>query len=73
VRVASAGEEFKALDGRVYKLLAHQIVIGDAAAAAAPRRVMAARIQASPHHHIHHSRERIFQPSLIRRTSARRP
>ena len=30
VRLAAANEEFKALDGRSYKLAAHQVVIGDA-------------------------------------------
>ena len=31
VRLATAGEELKALDGRSYKLAAHHVVIGDAA------------------------------------------
>lgn len=31
VRLAAANEEFKALDGRTYKLAAHHVVIGDAA------------------------------------------
>ncbi len=31
VRLATAGEELKALDGRSHKLAAHQVVIGDAA------------------------------------------
>ena len=71
VRLAAANEEFKALDGRTYKLAAHQVVIGDAAGhAGALGGVMGGEdsgVTAATTSIVLESA--YFLPSLIRRTS----
>ncbi len=71
VRLATAGEELKALDGKTYKLAAHQVVIADAAG----RGSALGGVMGGEDSGVTDATSSIvlesayFQPSLIRRTS----